>query len=162
VRDMEFAWAVVGAEFNADRTRLAVLGHSLGGVEALMFAMRNGNVSPVVGLDGTYGFKGSTGVPTDSWGYDIRNMRAAFLDPRRAQGQQDADLDLVPVGSFRYADLTMVTMVGSDTVLRVPPLPRLSIDVPAGSAPCAVAGATAPIARSLQIGNLRAGVSGGR
>jgi hypothetical protein len=84
----------------------------LGGVEALMFAMRNGNVSAVVGLDGTYGFKGSTGVLTDSWGYDPRNMRAAFLDLRRAQGQQEADLDLAPVRSFRYADLTMVTMVG--------------------------------------------------
>jgi pimeloyl-ACP methyl ester carboxylesterase len=112
VRDMEFAWAVIGAEFNTDRTRLAVLGHSLGGVEALMFAMRNGNVSAVVGLDGTYGFKGSTGVLTDSWGYDPRNMRAAFLDLRRAQGQQEADLDLAPVRSFRYADLTIVTMVG--------------------------------------------------
>jgi hypothetical protein len=88
------------------------MGHSLGGVEAVMFAMRNGNVSAVVGLDGTYGFKGSTGVLTGSYGYDPGKMRAAFLDLRRAQGQQEADLDLAPVRSFRYADLTLVTMVG--------------------------------------------------
>lgn len=112
VRDMEFALSILGAEFHADRARLAVMGHSLGGVEAAMFAMRNGNVSAVVGLDGTYGFKGSTGVLTGSWGYDPRNMRAAFLDLRRAQGQQEADLDLAPVHSFRYADLTVISMMG--------------------------------------------------
>ena len=39
-------------------------------------------------------------------------MRADFLDLRRAQGQQEADLDLSPVRSFHHADLTLVTMVG--------------------------------------------------
>ena len=111
VRDMEFVLGILGAECNADRTRLSVMGHSLGGVEAVMFAMRNGNVSAVVGLDGTYGFKGSTGVLSGSYGYDPGKMRAAFLDLRRAQGQQEADLDLAPVRSFRYADLTLVTMM---------------------------------------------------
>jgi hypothetical protein len=86
------------------------MGHSLGGVEAAIFAMRNGNLSAVVGLDGTYGFKGSTGVLTGSYGYDPWNMRAGFLDLRRAQGQQEADLDLSPVRSFHHADLTLVTM----------------------------------------------------
>jgi pimeloyl-ACP methyl ester carboxylesterase len=112
VRDMEFGLSILCLEFQADRDGLAVIGHSLGGVEAVMFAMRNGNVSAVVGLDGTYGFKGSTGVLTGSWGYDPRNMRAAFLDLRRAQGQQEADLDLAPIRSFHHADVTLVTMVG--------------------------------------------------
>lgn len=112
VRDMEFALGLLGAETHADLTRLSVIGHSLGGVEAAIFAMRNGNVSAVVALDGTYGFKGSAGVLTGSWGYDPWHMRAAFLDLRRAQGQQEADLDLSPVRSFHHADLTLVTMTG--------------------------------------------------
>ncbi len=74
--------------------------------------MRNGNVSAVVGLDGTYGFKGSTRVLTGSYGYGPWNMRADFLDLRRAQGQQEADLDLSAVRSFHHADLTLVTMTG--------------------------------------------------
>ena len=112
VRDMEFALGILGAETSADCTRLSVMGHSLGGVEATMLAMRNGNVSAVVGLDGTYGFKGSARVLTGSYGYDPENMRSAFLDLRRAQGQQDADLDLASVQSFHHADLTLVTMTG--------------------------------------------------
>jgi hypothetical protein len=77
-----------------------------------MFAMRNGNVSKVIGLDGTYGFKGSSGVLTGSYGYDAAKIRAAFLDLRRGQGQQEADLDLSVVQSFRHADLTLVTLAG--------------------------------------------------
>src|SRR5205085_2844557 len=69
-----------------------------------------GNVSAVIGLDGTYGFKGSAGVLTDSYGYAPEKMRAAFLDLRRGQGEQAADLDLAPVLSFRYADRTLVTL----------------------------------------------------
>jgi pimeloyl-ACP methyl ester carboxylesterase len=110
VRDMEFALGILGGEINADRTRLSVIGHSLGAVEAAMFAMGNGNVSAVIGLDGTYGFKGSTEVLTGSYRYAPGNMRAAFLDLRRAQGEQEADLDLAPVRSFRYADRTLITM----------------------------------------------------
>ncbi len=112
VRDMEFALGLLRVETHADLTRLSVMGHSLGGVEAAIFAMRNGNVSAVVGLDGTYGFKGSTRVLTGSYGYGPWNMRADFLDLRRAQGQQEADLDLSAVRSFHHADLTLVTMTG--------------------------------------------------
>ena len=65
VRDMEFVLGLLRVETHADLTRLSVMGHSLGGVEAAIFAMRNGNVPAVVGLaTGTYGFKGSTRVLT--------------------------------------------------------------------------------------------------
>lgn len=110
VRDMEFGWAILGEGMHGDRTKLAVLGHSLGGVEAAMFGLRNGNVLAVIGLDGTYGFKGSAGVLTGSFGYSPGRMRAAFLDMRRAQGEQQAELDLEPVMSFRHSDRWLVTL----------------------------------------------------
>lgn len=111
VRDMEFALSILGEGTNADRTKLAVMGHSLGAIEAAMFGLRNGNVLAVVGLDGTYGFKGSgPGILTNSFGYSPEKMRASFLDLRRAQGEQEADLYLAPVLSFRYADRSLITL----------------------------------------------------
>jgi hypothetical protein len=82
----------------------------VGAIEAARLGLRNGNVSAVVGLDGTCGFKGSTEVLTSSYGYAPEKMRAAFLDLRRAQGEQEADLDLSSVLSFRYADRSLVTL----------------------------------------------------
>src|SRR4051812_4357048 len=51
VRDMEFAFQILGEGTNADRTKLGVMGHSLGRSK-----QRNGNVLAVIGLEGTYGF----------------------------------------------------------------------------------------------------------
>jgi hypothetical protein len=112
VRDMEFAWAVLAetADLHPDRMRLAAMGHSVGAVEAVVLAMRNGNVSAVIGLDGTYGFRGNTILLTGTYGYRPEQMRAALFDVRRAEGQQDAVLDLSAVNSFRYADRTVVTL----------------------------------------------------
>jgi len=72
--------------------------------------MRNENVSAIIGLDGTYGFRGSSGVLTSSYGYSPEKMRSPFLDIRRAQGEQEADLDLTAVLSFRYTDRTFITL----------------------------------------------------
>jgi hypothetical protein len=82
----------------------------MGAVEAAILGLRQGNVLAIVGLDGTYGFKGSTDVLTNSCGYSPEKMRAAFLDLRRAQGEQEADLDFESVLSFRYADRSLVTV----------------------------------------------------
>jgi dienelactone hydrolase len=110
VRDMEFALATLKESSNADVTRLAVVGHSLGAIDALIFALRNSNVKAAIGLDGTYGFRGSAQLLTDSYGYDPRRMRASVLDLRRAQGEQSADVDLTPLLSFRYAGRTLINM----------------------------------------------------
>lgn len=110
VRDMEFVLPLLRHKFPADGTKLATIGHSLGAIEAAMLGLRNGNVSAVIGLDGTYGFRGSATVLTTSYGYAPEKMRAAFLDLRRAQGEQEADLDLAPVISFCYADRTLVAL----------------------------------------------------
>jgi hypothetical protein len=111
VRDMEFAWSVLQGEEYVDRTKMAVVGHSVGAIEAVILGLRNSNVSVVIGLDGTYGFAGLSGVLTRSYGYDPSNMRAAFLDLRRAQGAQGNEpLDLTAVESFRHADRTFITI----------------------------------------------------
>lgn len=110
VRDMEYAWALLGDDASIDRSRVAAMGHSVGAIEAVLFGMRNGNVSAVVGLDGTYGFSGSVAALTSAYGYAPDAMRAAVLDLRRAPGEQAAELDLRALHSFRYADRRLVTL----------------------------------------------------
>jgi hypothetical protein len=111
IRDMEFAWSVLQDEGYVDRTKMAVVGHSVGAIEAVILGLRNSDISAVIGLDGTYGFAGLSGVLTRSYGYDPNKMRAAFLDLRRAQGAQGNEpLDLTAVESFRHADRTFITI----------------------------------------------------
>lgn len=111
VRDMEFAWSVLHEEEYVDGSKVAVAGHSVGAIEAVILGLRNSNVSVVVGLDGTYGFAGLSGVLIRSYGYDPNKMRAAFVDLRRAQGAQGNEpLDLSAVESFRHADRKFITI----------------------------------------------------
>ncbi|HET8775781.1 MAG TPA: hypothetical protein VFP80_18430 [Thermoanaerobaculia bacterium] len=110
VRDMEYAWSLLAGDAPVDRTRVAAMGHSVGAIEAVLFGMRNGNVSAVAGLDGTYGFSGSVAALTSAYGYAPDALRAAILDLRRAPGEQAAELDLQALHSFRYADRSLVTL----------------------------------------------------
>ena len=108
---MEFAWSILSEEPSTDKAKLAAMGHSVGAIEAVLFGMRNANVSAVIALDGTYAFQGLSTVLTNSYGYAPGKMRAAFLDLRRAQGAQgDEPLDLTTIESFRYSDRTFVTI----------------------------------------------------
>jgi hypothetical protein len=86
------------------------MGHSIGAVEAAIFAARHGNVVAMVGLDGTYGFQGSAGLLNDAYGYAPRNMRAAVLDLRRPDGEQTAVLDMTAVEAMRYSDRSLMTV----------------------------------------------------
>ncbi|HYX30199.1 MAG TPA: dienelactone hydrolase family protein [Pyrinomonadaceae bacterium] len=111
VQDLEFSWSLLKDEPNIDRMKLGVMGHSLGGIEALIFAMRNANVSAVVGLDGTYGFAGdSVKVLTNSADFAPRKMRAALLDLRRPDGDQGSTLDLSVEHAFHYSDRYFATI----------------------------------------------------
>lgn len=111
MRDMEFAWSILAENLNTDQAKLAVVGHSVGAIEAALFAMRNANVSAVIALDGSYAFQGLSTVLTHAYGYAPENMRATFLDLRRAQGAQGNEpLDLTALESFRHSDRTFITI----------------------------------------------------
>jgi dienelactone hydrolase len=107
-RDLEFAWSVLRQESNVDKSGFATVGHSLGGVVALMVALRNSNVRAVAGLDGTYGFAEGHEWLTGSYRYDPQRMQAALLDIRRA----DAQLDLQAVESFHHSERFLAAMPG--------------------------------------------------
>ena len=108
LRDLEFAWSVVRDDSRTDPTKLAIVGHSLGGTIALLIAMRNANVVAAVGLDGTYGFAGPEAADafTARYASSRVDVRAAILDVRR----RDATVDLRAVRAFRHADRYFVTM----------------------------------------------------
>jgi tetratricopeptide (TPR) repeat protein len=94
-----------------DATKVGVAGHSLGGVEAFIFAMRNANVSAAIGLDGTYGFSGSSArLLTNAYDYLPTAMRAALLDLRRPDGNEGSTLDLAALHGMNYADRYFITL----------------------------------------------------
>jgi dienelactone hydrolase len=110
VRDVEFAWSHLRARPNVDPTRLAVMGHSLGGLIALLTAMRNDNVGAVIGFDATYGFATSADVLTSYYAFAPRAMKAALLDIRKAAGEQGVENDLRAEHAMIYSDRTFVTL----------------------------------------------------
>jgi hypothetical protein len=110
IRDMEYVLSIVDHYSNVDPSRVSAVGHSIGAVQAMLLAMRNGSVSAVAGLDGTYGFKGLSGTVTQAASYSVDQFRGALLDIRRAQGVGAADLDVTVLESLRYSERWQVTM----------------------------------------------------
>src|SRR5205085_5128910 len=76
----------------------------------VILAMRNENVSAVVGLDATYGFKGNEKVMADMPDYAPRKMRAAFLDIRRDWDDPTSVLNLSAEHAFHYSDRSFITI----------------------------------------------------
>ena len=107
-RDLEFAVAAMAGAPYVDHGRLATVGHSIGGVVALLLAMRRSDVSAVVGLDATYGFLGSVETLTRSISYDPRSVRASLLELRRA----GPPLDYAVVDALRYSERHVIELPG--------------------------------------------------
>ena len=110
VRDLEFAIATLCQAKDVDCDHIGVAGHSLGAIQAVLLGQRNGNVTAVVAMDGTYAFKGNETALTGANGFDPKASRYALLDLRRRQGMQSADLNFAPIDSMRYADRTYVQL----------------------------------------------------
>ncbi|MFL5243815.1 MAG: chlorophyllase/cutinase-like alpha/beta fold protein [Gemmataceae bacterium] len=100
IRDLEFAAAVVRELPFADRDRLAVGGHSMGGVAALVYQMRHPEVGAIVGLDASYGSRDLKSVLTSSAYYRPGRVRVPLLDLRRA----DAQVDLSAIDALDFSD----------------------------------------------------------
>jgi pimeloyl-ACP methyl ester carboxylesterase len=112
VRDMEYVLAIVRRYPSVDPGRIAVVGHSIGAVEALVLASRNDRVSAVVGLDGTYGFKGMAQTVTSAVGYSPDLFTGSLLDTRRSEGVGGAELDSTVLESLRFAERWQITLPG--------------------------------------------------
>ena len=109
VRDLEFAIGVMQEFHNVDRNKLSVIGHSMGGVAALLVQLRDPEVDAVVGLDATYGSPGRFGETlTKSPYYRPERMRVPLLDLRRPNEQ----LDLRGIDAFRYSDRYYLQLAG--------------------------------------------------
>lgn len=107
-RDMEVAADVLRRQPGLDMARLAIIGHSAGGIAALDFAMRHPETKAAVGLDGSYGFRGGEKIFSRVPDYAPGRIRASILDLRRANGVQGADLDLSAVNDAVSADRYLV------------------------------------------------------
>lgn len=101
VRDLEFALGVVRKLPNSNSERVAAMGHSMGGIVALLLQLRNQGVDAVVGLDASYGNGGRLAEAlTKSPYYIPERMNVPLMDLRRPNDR----LDLASVNVFRYSD----------------------------------------------------------
>ena len=109
VRDLEFAIGVMQDFQNVDHNKLVIVGHSMGGVAALILKLRNSEVDAVVGLDASYGSPGRLGETlTKSPYYKPERMRTPLLDLRRV----NSNLDLRGIDAFRYSNRYYLQFVG--------------------------------------------------
>jgi tetratricopeptide (TPR) repeat protein len=99
-RDLEFALAEMFLFPAADPSRLAVMGHSAGGIVALFVASQNSSVDAVVSLDGSIMTKDGRAV-LDAAGFDAARLRAPLLNLYRASETHRLDY---AVNSLKYAD----------------------------------------------------------
>jgi dienelactone hydrolase len=99
-RDLEFALGAIRDFPNVDHRKLAVAGHSLGGVAAATLQMRNAEVDAVIGFDASYGAKSLTGTLTNSPYYQPEKVQVPFLDMRRPTDY----VDLSAIEALRYSD----------------------------------------------------------
>jgi len=91
---------------NIDFQHIAVGGHSAGGEVAVELAFRHSEVNAVVGLDASYGMLGGVRVLRQLPGYvSGRQMNAALLDLRRAEGSQDVKLDLTAIDALHWPEI---------------------------------------------------------
>jgi hypothetical protein len=110
-QDLAFAGSKVRALPFADLSRLAVAGHSAGGVAALQLAMLDPSVKAVLGLDASYGMRGEgpANAPQRNLSASFpdfapEKVRASLLDLRRAPGVQAAVLDSSVVSALESSD----------------------------------------------------------
>ena len=104
VRDLETALAQIPAAYHPDRSRLAFIGMSMGGIYTLLAAMQHPAVRALVGLDPTYVAK-RAGYEYDQKKlpyYDPASVKAPLLVLYRQEDQHTFDDVLALTRSDRY------------------------------------------------------------
>jgi dienelactone hydrolase len=93
LRDLEVALEEARKLKNADASQLLAMGHSYGGIYALLLAMRSNSIRGVIGLDPTYVAQRA------GYEYDLRkfpyfdsDLRVPVVTLRRASGSVDHDI----------------------------------------------------------------------
>ena len=103
-RDIEFAMGESQSLPFVDRTKLAVMGYSMGGIVSLIIAARNPGVDAVIGLDPS--FRAPRFVPlvvSSSW-FNPRVMRAPILSLQSGHANEAGAQDSAVIDSLRFAD----------------------------------------------------------
>ena len=108
LRDLEYTWAIVQRLSFADRNRLAVMGHSVGGALGLALTMRGGEADAVIGLDAAYTNKRVAEVMKSAPYYSAGAVRVPLLDLRRANNKED----LTILDALRHSDRYLVEIPG--------------------------------------------------
>ncbi len=127
VRDMEFVIARAREHPCASKDDLGLVGFDLGGMSALILAMRNPDVDALVSLDAGILFTHGSGLPLASPHYDVTRFRMPWLHATRAEaGIAPAGFDagaslfetavyseryLVLVDEVRHTDFTSFALI---------------------------------------------------
>ena len=108
VRDLEFALQETLKLPSADGSRIAAVGMSMGGIYALLLAMRDARVTALVGLDASYMGKqpGFFFKYQDAYYYDPARMKAPLLSIYR----DDQEVDTAVVDKLRYSTRTLISV----------------------------------------------------
>jgi hypothetical protein len=108
--DFDAALAVLHTLPEIKFGHIATAGHSAGGEVAVELALRHPDLAAVIGLDASYGMTGGARVFKQLPEYAPgRQIGAALLDLRRANGSQGATLDLGAIDALHWTDVYRVT-----------------------------------------------------
>jgi dienelactone hydrolase len=99
LKDLEYALNFMRNRREVDASKLAIIGHSIGGTLSLYFAMQHPETSAAVSLDGSFGFTDRSKLFRAYPRYAPDKIRAPILDLRREQGVQEASLDPTVLGA---------------------------------------------------------------
>jgi dienelactone hydrolase len=89
IRDMEEALSVAEKLPFVDSRRVVTVGHSIGGIAALLLAMRNPDTKGAVALDGSFGNSRFASLLLQSPFFRDESLNKPFLDLRRSVPEYD-------------------------------------------------------------------------
>lgn len=103
--DFDAALTILHELPEIDFSHIATAGHSAGGEAAVELALRHPEIAAVIGLDASYGMSGGARILAQIPEYAPgREVHAALLDLRRANGSQGVTLDLSAIDALHWPD----------------------------------------------------------